>query len=80
MMRGGQVYSSSCNQSAKPAGAKRLKFWTMPSDEGALRGRGCLVIDRQGRVLLGCGCGHADTALFPRRLVRYAPSFVPANP
>jgi len=32
--------------------------------------RGVLVIDRLGRVLVGCRVAHAATALYPRRLIR----------
>ena len=33
-------------------------------------GRGCLVLDRRGKVLIGCQCGQAATSLYPRRLIR----------
>jgi len=45
---------------------------SLPAKEGeAPVGRGCLVVDRRGKVLLGCQCGQRSTSLYPRRLVRY---------
>jgi hypothetical protein len=55
---------------ATPSGCRKMsRPWAKEGE--APVGRGCLVVDLRGKVLLGCQCGQRATSLYPRRLVRY---------